>query len=249
MGGGGKIGMETDGTWVLVEGPAWGDAQFYGEWLLAAAQAQVLWRTALEDQEFATQVERLRVDGYKLFKIDGKWRAFLVKPARWHKARGRQRAGSSNQPPPARERTEMSDDSRDQLLFTAAQEFSFIGYLARHRDGKADGMSDTDLSALAKAFELWDRVEAALIDLLTHEIRNPRLDPRCGARTRAGTACQRPAIHGRRRCRLHGGLSPGAPRGAKNGNFRHGNWTTEAVEERRWLRSLVQAFAKAGSIE
>jgi hypothetical protein len=31
----------------------------------------------------------MRVDGYKLFKIDGKWRAFLVKRARWHKARGR----------------------------------------------------------------------------------------------------------------------------------------------------------------
>jgi hypothetical protein len=54
-------GMETDGSWVLVEGPAWGDAQFYGEWLLAAAKAQVLWRTALEDQEFATQVERARI--------------------------------------------------------------------------------------------------------------------------------------------------------------------------------------------
>ena len=54
-------GMETDGSWVLVEGPAWGDAQFYGEWLLAAAKAQVLWRTALEDQVFATQVERVRI--------------------------------------------------------------------------------------------------------------------------------------------------------------------------------------------
>ena len=45
----------------LSKGPAWGDAQFYGEWLLAAAKAQVLWRTALEDQEFATQVERVRI--------------------------------------------------------------------------------------------------------------------------------------------------------------------------------------------
>jgi hypothetical protein len=32
---------------------------------------------------------QMRVDGYKLFKIDGKWRAFLMKPGRWHKARGR----------------------------------------------------------------------------------------------------------------------------------------------------------------
>ena len=71
-------------------------------------------------------------------------------------------------------------------------------------------------------------------------LANLRRAPRCGAQTRAGTACQRPALRGRRRCRLHGGLSPGAPRGHKNGNFRNGNWTADAIEERRWLRSLVQ---------
>ena len=32
-------------------------------------------------------------------------------------------------------------------------------------------------------------------------------------------------------------------RGMENGNFRNGNWTAEAVEERRWYRSLVKAFA------
>ena len=80
------------------------------------------------------------------------------------------------------------------------------------------------------------------------EIRLQNLNgaPRCGARTGAGGACQRPAICGRRRCRLHGGLSPGAPRGTKNGNFRNGNWTADATEERRWLRSLVQAFCTKG---
>ena len=46
---------------------------------------------------------------------------------------------------------------------------------------------------------------------------------------------------------LHGGLSPGAPRGAKNGNFRNGDWTAEAIKERKWLRSLVQSFAKTGT--
>ena len=73
---------------------------------------------------------------------------------------------------------------------------------------------------------------------------NLRKAPRCGAKTRCGAPCQRNAIRGRRRCRLHGGLSPGAPRGSKNGNFRNGNWTADAIEERRWLRSLVQAFAR-----
>jgi hypothetical protein len=85
-------------------------------------------------------------------------------------------------------------------------------------------------------------------DLQTR-LNNLRQAPRCGALTRAGTACQRPALRGRRRCRLHGGLSPGAPRGTENGNFRNGNWTAEAIEERRWLRSLVQAFAKSEANE
>ena len=39
---------------------------------------------------------------------------------------------------------------------------------------------------------------------------------------------------------------PGAPRGTENGNFRNGNWTAEAIEERMWLRSLVKAFAPRG---
>ena len=43
-----------------------------------------------------------------------------------------------------------------------------------------------------------------------------------------------------------GKVRPGAPRGSRNGNYRRGDWTTEAIEERRWLRSLVQAFAKTG---
>jgi len=69
--------------------------------------------------------------------------------------------------------------------------------------------------------------------------------PRCGAKTRRrGTPCQCPAIRGGRRCRLHGGLSPGAPKGTKNGNYKDGSWTAEAIEERRWLREVVSQFAK-----
>ena len=80
-------------------------------------------------------------------------------------------------------------------------------------------------------------------------LRNPRQAPRCGAKTRAATPCQRPALRSRRRCRLHGGLSSGAPSGRKNGNYSNGNWTADAIEERRWLRSLVQTFAKIGTTE
>jgi hypothetical protein len=73
---------------------------------------------------------------------------------------------------------------------------------------------------------------------------NQRQAPLCGAKTRASGECQRSAVHGRRRCRLHGGASPGAPHGTQNGNYTDGTWTKEALEERRWLRSLVRAFAK-----
>ena len=75
---------------------------------------------------------------------------------------------------------------------------------------------------------------------LTTRLNNMRGAPRCGAKTRAGTPCQCPAVCGRARCRIHGGLSPGAPRGAANGNYRDGYWTREAVEERKFIRSLVK---------
>ena len=71
-----------------------------------------------------------------------------------------------------------------------------------------------------------------------------RAAPRCGARTRAGLPCQCPAIRGKTRCRLLGGLSPGAPQGAENGNYRDGYWTQDAVEVRRWARELVRECGK-----
>jgi hypothetical protein len=70
----------------------------------------------------------------------------------------------------------------------------------------------------------------------------------CQARTRTGELCQCKPIIGRSRCRLHGGLSPGAPRGPKNGNFKNGDWTIEAIEERRWLQSMVNSFAKSKDV-
>jgi len=70
----------------------------------------------------------------------------------------------------------------------------------------------------------------------------------CGAKTRAGTSCLRSPVRGRKRCRLHGGLSPGAPRGSRNGNYTKGDWTREALEERRWVRDLVRSFGKLEAI-
>jgi hypothetical protein len=52
-------------------------------------------------------------------------------------------------------------------------------------------------------------------------------------------------MRGRERCRLHGGRSTGAPRGQGNGNFKNGYWTAEAVEERRWIKEMLQLYAEA----
>lgn len=62
--------------------------------------------------------------------------------------------------------------------------------------------------------------------------------PRCGARTGSGAPCHCPAMPNGK-CRIHGGLSPGAPRGAANGRYVDGYWTSEAVEERRFIRLLL----------
>ena len=61
----------------------------------------------------------------------------------------------------------------------------------------------------------------------------------CGARTRDGQPCRCPAMPNGK-CRIHGGLSPGAPRGTANGSYRDGYWTCEAVEERKFIRSLIK---------
>ncbi len=47
------------------------------------------------------------------------------------------------------------------------------------------------------------------------------------------------------RCRMHGGLSPGAPRGEANGNYRTGRFTREAIRERRQLNAWIRMAAEA----
>ena len=74
-------------------------------------------------------------------------------------------------------------------------------------------------------------------------LENIRGAPRCGARTRSGSACQSPALRGRRRCRLHGGRSTGS-HGAANGHFVDGYWTKSAIAEREWLRGLINECTK-----
>ncbi|HMO31243.1 hypothetical protein [Enterovirga sp.] len=52
-------------------------------------------------------------------------------------------------------------------------------------------------------------------------------------------------MKGKLRCRMHGGRA-GAPKAERNGAYRHGRHTREAVEERRRLSEilrLLRAFA------
>ncbi|QDM41347.1 hypothetical protein C0V74_10075 [Altererythrobacter sp. TH136] len=63
--------------------------------------------------------------------------------------------------------------------------------------------------------------------------------PRCLARTRSGTECQSPAIKGRNRCRMHGGQSPGAPKGNNNA-LKHGRYSADTLLLAAELRSILR---------
>ena len=41
------------------------------------------------------------------------------------------------------------------------------------------------------------------------------------------------------RCRMHGGLSPGAPKGNKNA-LKHGHYTAEAIATRREIARMLR---------
>jgi hypothetical protein len=66
---------------------------------------------------------------------------------------------------------------------------------------------------------------------------------RCGARTKSGSPCKSAPVTGRRRCRMHGGADgSGAPRGPRNGNYKHGRYTKEVAATRQWLREAIQTL-------
>ncbi len=77
------------------------------------------------------------------------------------------------------------------------------------------------------------------VERSTREPLPLRQAPRCLARTRSGTPCQKPAAKGKKRCRLHGGAEgSGAPCGERNGWL----YTREALAERRALRALIRSL-------
>jgi hypothetical protein len=77
---------------------------------------------------------------------------------------------------------------------------------------------------------------------MSDHIRNtgPMLaSPRCGAKTRSGGACRSPAVHGKKRCRMHGGAhGSGAPRANENAR-KHSLFTRDAIAERRQIQALL----------
>ena len=87
---------------------------------------------------------------------------------------------------------------------------------------------------------------------INRRLANMAKAPRCGARTRRGRSCRQAAVRGRERCRMHGGAKgSGGPRGLRNGNFKFGLWTREAVEIRRSMcrrfratRAYLQAASR-----
>lgn len=64
--------------------------------------------------------------------------------------------------------------------------------------------------------------------------------PRCGAKMRSGQPCRSPAM-ANGRCRMHGGASPGAPKGNRNA-LKHGLYTAEAIAERQEMAVLLRAM-------
>jgi uncharacterized protein YjcR len=82
---------------------------------------------------------------------------------------------------------------------------------------------------------------------MSGHIRNPGpmlASPRCGAKTRTSGACRSPAVHGKKRCRMHGGArGSGAPRANQNAR-KHGLFTKGAIEERRRIRVLLDEARK-----
>ena len=69
--------------------------------------------------------------------------------------------------------------------------------------------------------------------------------PRCSATSkRTGKPCQAPAVRDWTVCRFHG-AGGGPPKGARNGSYKSGLYTKEAVEERRRLSELLRQSRRA----
>jgi len=75
---------------------------------------------------------------------------------------------------------------------------------------------------------------------------NPMNAPRCGAKTRQGTACRGPAM-ANGRCRMHGGASTGprTPEGlerSRRARLKHGRYSARNIALWREMRTLMAQY-------
>jgi hypothetical protein len=66
-----NIDRSEDQLCILVEGPRSGIAEFYGNWLLAVAKAEALWKQAYSEPDFAQKVDRLTMVYFPDFGLAG----------------------------------------------------------------------------------------------------------------------------------------------------------------------------------
>ena len=76
---------------------------------------------------------------------------------------------------------------------------------------------------------------------MSNNPKHKNVEIKCFARTRRGTLCQTPRVTGRKRCRMHGGTSDGAPKGNKNA-FKHGKYSKVIIENRKRAMQLKRGF-------
>jgi hypothetical protein len=123
--------------------------------------------------------------------------------------------------------------SQRSLSPATTRQWSFIGarcFLSNHsKAGGSNSIRQTNCRTPCKATCLCTR------------------HPDCLARTRRGSPCQSPAMKNGR-CRMHGGPSPGAPKGNKNA-YKRGRYAAEAIERRREISALIRAARERMSDE
>lgn len=81
-------------------------------------------------------------------------------------------------------------------------------------------------------------MQEVTISPMQHEPEVLANAPRCLARTRSGETVPIAGSPGKRRCRMHGGNNPGAPRGNRNA-LKHGLRTAEMAALQRMLRDTL----------
>lgn len=65
----------------------------------------------------------------------------------------------------------------------------------------------------------------------------------CNAKTRSGSPCQKAPLVNKKRCRLHGGMSPS---GADHWNYKHGHCTLEARKASQRENEVIHLLKDLG---